>query len=227
MRPRARRGPTRGRVSAFAGAFYDLPASRQYPKPVQQPHPPIYFGGESDAALRRVADQGQGWYPFSLEPEALADRLVVLDRMLARRGRSRREVQLVVCPIFDLPASRQYPKPVQQPHPPIYFGGESDAAMRRVADQGQGWYPFSLEPEALADRLVVLDRMLARRGRSRREVQLAVCPYLRPADLELVKRYRDVGADQVVLFAFAATPDELRGVLDHLAESIVEPARSL
>ena len=99
--------------------------------------------------------------------------------------------------------------------------------MRRVADQGQGWYPFSLEPEVLADRLVVLDRMLARRGRSRREVQLAVCPYLRPADLDLVKRYRDVGVDQVVLIAFAATPDELRGVLDRLAESIVEPARSL
>jgi alkanesulfonate monooxygenase SsuD/methylene tetrahydromethanopterin reductase-like flavin-dependent oxidoreductase (luciferase family) len=44
-------------VSAFAGSFYDLPASRQYPKPVQQPHPPIYFGGESDAAMRRVADE--------------------------------------------------------------------------------------------------------------------------------------------------------------------------
>jgi hypothetical protein len=57
-------------------------------------------------------------------------------------------------------------------------------------------YPFSLEPEALADRLVVLDRMLARRGRSRREVQLVVCPYLRPADLDLVKRYRDLGVDQ-------------------------------
>jgi probable F420-dependent oxidoreductase len=44
-------------VSAFAGSFYDLPASRQYPKPVQQPHPPICFGGESDAAMRRVADE--------------------------------------------------------------------------------------------------------------------------------------------------------------------------
>src|SRR5262245_2184968 len=62
-------------VSEYHGEFYDLPACRQYPKPIQRPHPPIHFGGESDAALRRVADLGQGWYPFNLEPEALASRL--------------------------------------------------------------------------------------------------------------------------------------------------------
>jgi probable F420-dependent oxidoreductase len=128
---------------------------------------------------------------------------------------------------YELQACRQYPKPVQQPHPPIYFGGESDAAIKRVADLGQGWYPFSLDPAALAERLAVLERLLARRGRSRRDVQVAVCPYLKPADLDLVQRYRDAGADQVIVFAFAATPDELRGVLDHLAETIVEPARRL
>jgi probable F420-dependent oxidoreductase len=128
---------------------------------------------------------------------------------------------------YDLPPCRQYPKPVQHPHPPIYFGGESDAAIRRVADMGQGWYPFSLEPDALRERLAVLDRMLARRGRSRRDVQIAVCPYLKPADLDLVKRYRDLGVDQVILFVFGANPDDLRGALDHLAETIAEPARAL
>jgi probable F420-dependent oxidoreductase len=39
-------------VSEHHGEFYDLPACRQYPKPVQQPHPPIHVGGESDPALR-------------------------------------------------------------------------------------------------------------------------------------------------------------------------------
>jgi hypothetical protein len=33
-------------VSEYHGDFYDLPACRQYPKPVQKPHPPIHFGGE-------------------------------------------------------------------------------------------------------------------------------------------------------------------------------------
>jgi hypothetical protein len=47
------------------------------------------------------------------------------------------------------------------------------------------------------------------------------------ADLDLVKRYRDLGIDQVILFAVAPTPDELRGVLDRLAETILVPAQVL
>ena len=50
----ARSGATTSRRTT--GEFYTLPACRQYPKPVQTPHPPIHFGGESDAALRRVAE---------------------------------------------------------------------------------------------------------------------------------------------------------------------------
>src|SRR5205823_9832789 len=38
----------------YEDEFYRLPPVRIAPKPVQQPHPPIIFGGESDAALRRV-----------------------------------------------------------------------------------------------------------------------------------------------------------------------------
>jgi hypothetical protein len=52
-----------------------------------------------------------------------------------------------------------------------------------------------------------------------------VCPYMRPADLELVRRYRDAGVDEVVLFLFALTEHELRAGMDRLAETIREPAR--
>ena len=43
-----------------------MPECRLYPKPVQEPHPPIHFGGESDAALKRVADLGQGWFGYNM-----------------------------------------------------------------------------------------------------------------------------------------------------------------
>lgn len=33
------------------------------PKPVQKPHPPIWVGGESPAALRRTVQLGNAWYP--------------------------------------------------------------------------------------------------------------------------------------------------------------------
>ncbi len=35
------------------------------------------------------------------------------------------------------------PKPVTQPHPPIWVGGESQAAMRRTVRFGDAWYPGS------------------------------------------------------------------------------------
>ena len=38
------------------------------PKPVQKPGPPIWIGGESPAALRRVVKQGNGWYPIGTNP---------------------------------------------------------------------------------------------------------------------------------------------------------------
>ncbi len=38
------------------------------PKPVQQPHPPIWVGGESGRALRRVVGLGDCWYPIGANP---------------------------------------------------------------------------------------------------------------------------------------------------------------
>jgi probable F420-dependent oxidoreductase len=128
---------------------------------------------------------------------------------------------------YTLPSCRQYPKPVQSPHPPIHFGGESDAALRRVADLGQGWYGFNLEPEPAAERIQALTRLLQERGRRREDVFVSVSPYMRPVDLDMIKRYRDAGVDQVILLAFAPTEDAILSMLDLLASSFVEPARSL
>ena len=136
-------------------------------------------------------------------------------------------------PLLRVPPLRMFPKPVQKPHPPIVFGGESDAALRRVADLGQGWYGFGLLPAEAAARIAALDRLLARRGRTPASVEVSVCPYLKPArDAAALRGYAEAGADQVVYMvgtrgpaAIATEIEELAAALMPVAERLGTPAR--
>ena len=125
---------------------------------------------------------------------------------------------------YTLPKTRQFPKPIQQPHPPIHFGGESDAALRRVADLGQGWYGFNLEADQVAERVKRLESFLERKGRRREDVQISLCPYMRPATGDLIRAYRDAGVDRVILLAAAQDAEGLVTTLDQLANTIVAKA---
>lgn len=125
---------------------------------------------------------------------------------------------------YTLPASRQFPKPVQRPHPPIYFGGESEAALKRVADLGQGWYGFDLSPEAAGERIARLRALLAERGRRPEEVQCAVGSYLRPVDAAATERYRAAGVDQLVLLLLARDVEQMQARLDSFATEVLPAA---
>jgi probable F420-dependent oxidoreductase len=45
----------------YHGRYVDFEASYVRPKPVQKPHPPIFIGGDSDAAVKRIIRHGAGW----------------------------------------------------------------------------------------------------------------------------------------------------------------------
>jgi probable F420-dependent oxidoreductase len=130
---------------------------------------------------------------------------------------------------YTLPECRMYPKPVQAPHPPIHVGGESDAALRRVARHGQGWYTFNRTPEDLDAPLARLDELLAAEGRSRTDpddgIQLTVCPYLKPLDDGAIEGFAARGVDRVVLLCLAFDVDMLKSQLDHLATTVLAPLR--
>ena len=49
---------------AYDGEFVRVNGFPFQPKPVQKPHPPLWIGGESPAAIRRAARLGDGWYPI-------------------------------------------------------------------------------------------------------------------------------------------------------------------
>jgi probable F420-dependent oxidoreductase len=57
-------------VPRFEGAFYRFGPVGALPKPVQKPHPPLWIGGHTRVALRRVARLGDGWLPIGARPPA-------------------------------------------------------------------------------------------------------------------------------------------------------------
>jgi alkanesulfonate monooxygenase SsuD/methylene tetrahydromethanopterin reductase-like flavin-dependent oxidoreductase (luciferase family) len=58
----------------------------QRPRPVQQPHPPIWIGGSGRPALRRVAHLGDGWIPQATPLDQLGDDIAWILRERDRVG---------------------------------------------------------------------------------------------------------------------------------------------
>ncbi len=84
-------------VASFQGEFVSFSAVRVNPKPVRNRHIPVVFGGNSDAALERVAMLGDGWYGFNLAGvEEVRERLSVLEQRCREAGRQIGELQLAV-----------------------------------------------------------------------------------------------------------------------------------
>src|SRR5262249_37922517 len=75
-------------VASHDGAFVRFDDAGSFPKPIKGARLPVIFGGESEAALRRVAEYGDGWYGFKLDPSNAREKLLRLDRLLADNGRS-------------------------------------------------------------------------------------------------------------------------------------------
>ncbi len=83
-------------VASFTGEFTRFEAVRVNPKPVHGRRIPVVIGGNSDAAVERVAAFGDGWYGFNLPAGAVAERVAALGRHCQQHGRSLRELSVAV-----------------------------------------------------------------------------------------------------------------------------------
>jgi len=78
----------------YNGTYAQISGMSFYPKPVQNPHPPIWVGGESPPALRRAGQLGDAWYPIGSNPafpmdtsERLAEGIATVRRHAEEAGR--------------------------------------------------------------------------------------------------------------------------------------------
>jgi probable F420-dependent oxidoreductase len=108
---------------------------------------------------------------------------------------------------FDLSYSR--PKPVRQPHPPIFIGGNSDATVKRVIRHDAGWISNPLPVETLAKRIDQL------RDSAGRDVPLAM--FGATIDPDYWRAADDLGFGQLTLRLPTRPLDESLRVLDEYA----------
>jgi alkanesulfonate monooxygenase SsuD/methylene tetrahydromethanopterin reductase-like flavin-dependent oxidoreductase (luciferase family) len=72
----------------FDGEFYKVHDIGFAPKPVQKPQPPIWVGGDSPGAFKRVVTYGDGWHATSKTPTQFAEALGRLKTAAAQAKRA-------------------------------------------------------------------------------------------------------------------------------------------
>ena len=114
----------------FEGKYVNFSDITFLPKPVQKPYPPIWIGGQSKPAIRRAAQIGDCWHPVGaipaapLEPEELAENLVLLRDYADKAGRDPSTIQVSVkAPLYDSGDSSG---------PRRRFSGSADAVRQDV-----------------------------------------------------------------------------------------------
>jgi probable F420-dependent oxidoreductase len=120
------------------------------------------------------------------------------------------------------------PKPVQKPHPPIWVGGDSPGAFRRVATLGDGWHATSKTPQEMEKSLGALRAAADAAGRSMSSIELSVRVSLKEAALRESKQaivdqlagYKRLGLTHVVLDFRRDTLAEMLEALDMVATEI-------
>ena len=120
----------------------------------------------------------------------------------------------------DFGPTWSWPKPVQQPHPPVIMGGAGPNTIARTARYGDGWMPiaFQMSFESLAEQIQELRERTAAAGRSAPEVTVFGVPF----DPEGIAKYEAIGVDRAVWGLESAPAAEVLPVIAKYGEAIKE-----
>ena len=104
-----------------------------------------------------------------------------------------------------------WPKPVQQPHPPVWVGGMGKRVFDRVLAYGDGWFPnWDTDIE---DRMAELSRRAEEAGRGR----IPVTFFGAAEDRAQLERLQAAGVDRVLFYLPPRPADEVEAATDRIA----------
>jgi probable F420-dependent oxidoreductase len=186
-------------------------------------------------AVATVDLLSHGRFQFGVGVGWLKEEFDALGEDFARRARQTREYLHIMKAVWQAePASfsgefltfsdiHTVPLPVQTPHPPIIFGGESLPALRRVADLGDGWQPGTASLKVLSKSVPQLQALMAERGRDYADLSVsalsAAGPLLRKP--EVIPRLSELGVQELILFMTTADTNKTLAALEDFAEKML------
>jgi probable F420-dependent oxidoreductase len=113
---------------------------------------------------------------------------------------------------LSLDGFKSHPLPTTRPHPPIFVGGTSDAALRRVVRHGDGFIAPNAGVEALGEQLARLSKIAEDLGRDPSSIEItAMWPYVKERDR--LSDYEAMGVSRLLVPLTAlGTPDPFAGI---------------
>jgi len=111
-----------------------------------------------------------------------------------------------------------WPKPVQQPHPPIIVGGSGPRTLDRVIEYGDEWMPIGGRATNVGERIAELQRIAAEAGRGSIPVTIFG---VRP-DPAVIEHYRSIGVTRCVFGVPSALSEQVLPILQRCAEAARE-----
>jgi len=116
---------------------------------------------------------------------------------------------------FEFEAVHFRPKPLTPQGPPVMLGGDSEVALRRAAEIGDGWLGRRYSPQSAAD---VVERLRTMRREAGREGPFEITVIGEVRDRADLAAYGDAGVDRVVVSPWARAGEAVP-VMRELAEA--------
>lgn len=173
---------------------------------------------------RFVLGVGVGW---------LEDEFRLLGIPFAKRGARTREYVAMMQALWTQDAPRfsgdfvelhedvnVLPRPIQKPHPPIWVGGESTPALRRVAAFGNGWHCGLVLPERIPGLLARIRGLMDEAGRDFSELEITALAASDRTRAHEIDAYRTAGVDVLYMLplsdAAEAVIEEMHGFAERM-----------